>query len=639
MKLYLLIPFLPLAAFIINILLGKEILRDKAHWPSCLAIIGSFVISVFTLFDVIGGKIINEDLYTWIISGKFQVSIGFLIDQLTAVMLIVVTGVGSLIHIYSIGYMHGDKGYYRFFSYLSLFVFFMLMLVTSNNFLQLYVGWEGVGLCSYFLIGFWYEKKAAADAGKKAFIVNRFGDFGFAIGIFMVFLTFGTIHYAPVFSEVKNYIGQTVNFLGFEVDLITLIALLLFCGAVGKSAQIPLHVWLPDAMEGPTPVSALIHAATMVTAGVFLVARCNALFSLSPVAMSVVAIVGGITSFFAATIACVQNDIKRIIAYSTLSHLGMMFVACGVGAYAAGVFHLYTHAFFKALLFLGAGSVIHAVHHNDIQRMGGLRKFMPITYATMLLAALSAGGIPGFAGFFSKDEIVWSAFAAHTDVSKFVWLMMTGVAFFTPFYTFRMMFLTFHKKFRGTHHEHHHLHESPAVMTVPLMLLAVGAVAGGWINIPPVLGGGAQFAHFLEPVVGHPEFHGTHAQELGVMANSTTFALIGLILAGIFYLKKTNIPVKLAKDYNIFYLVLFNKYYVDELYNIIIVKPTMWIARRVLVGFTDAKIIEGIVNGVPYLVGVFSRALRRIQTGLAHHYGIFMAAGAFFIILYILLWR
>ncbi len=639
MDLYVLIPFLPLAAFIINILIGKEVLRDKAHWPSCLAIIGSFVISVITLIDVINGRIINHDLYTWIISGKFKVSIGFLIDQLTAVMLIVVTGVGSLIHIYSIGYMHGDKGYYRFFSYLSLFVFFMLMLVMSNNFLLLYVGWEGVGLCSYFLIGFWYEKKSAADAGKKAFIVNRFGDFGFALGIFMVFLTFGTIHYVPVFSEVKNYIGHTVNFLGWEVDLITLIALLLFCGAVGKSAQIPLHVWLPDAMEGPTPVSALIHAATMVTAGVFMVARCNAIFSLSPLAMNVVAIVGGITSVFAASIACVQNDIKRIIAYSTLSHLGMMFVACGVGAYAAGVFHLYTHAFFKALLFLGAGSVIHAVHHNDVQRMGGLKKYMPITYAVMFIAALSAGGIPGLAGFFSKDEIVWSAYASHTDVGRFVWILMTSVAFFTPFYSFRMIFLTFHKKFRGTHHEEHHLHESPKVMTIPLIILAIGAIAAGWVGIPPVLGGGAHFAHFLEPVVGHPEFHGTHAEELRIMTTSTTIAFIGLILAGIFYLKRTDLPVRLAKTFKIIYLILFNKYYVDELYNLLIVRPTLWTARQLLVGFTDAKIIEGIVNGVPKAIGVFSSKLRKVQTGIVHHYGIIMAAGAFFIILYILVWR
>ncbi|MEW6002226.1 MAG: NADH-quinone oxidoreductase subunit L [Nitrospirota bacterium] len=639
MEYYLLIPFLPLTAFVINILLGRDIIKDKAHWPSCLAIVGSFFIAVWTLIDVINGKTINEDLYTWIVSGKFKASVGFLIDQLTAVMLIVVSGVGSLIHIYSIGYMHGDKGYYRFFAYLSLFTFFMLMLVMANNFLQLYFGWEGVGLCSYFLIGFWFEKKSASDAGKKAFITTRVGDFGFALGVIMVFLTFGTVHYAPVFAEVKNFVGQTVNFLGFEVDLITLIALLLFCGAIGKSAQIPLHVWLPDAMEGPTPVSALIHAATMVTAGVFLVARTNPIFNLSEVAMNVVAVIGAVTSLFAATIATTQNDIKRIIAYSTLSHLGMMFLACGVGAYAAGVFHLYTHAFFKALLFLAAGSVIHAVAHNDIQRMGGLKKYMPITFLTMFVAALSAGGVPGFAGFFSKDEIIWSAFASGSPVGKFVWVLVTLVAFFTPFYSFRMIFLTFYGKFRGTHHEEHHLHESPSVMTIPLILLAAGALGAGWVGIPEILGGGAQFAKFLAPVVGHPEFHGTHAQELGVMGLSTTIALSGIVVALIWYLRKTDIPVRLAQAYNSIYRLLFNKYYVDELYHYIIIRPALWIANSFIDAFTDAKIIEGIVNGVPRSIGRFSEILRKVQTGLVHHYAILMAAGAFFIIALVLLVR
>jgi NADH-quinone oxidoreductase subunit L len=637
MKVYLLIPFLPLAAFVINILFGRGLIRDKAHWISCLAIIGSFIASVITGLDVINGKIINEDLYTWIIAGTFSVSFGFLIDQLTTVMLFVVTGVGSLIFIYSIGYMHGDKGYYRFFSYLSLFVFFMLMLVMSNNFIQLYLGWEGVGLCSYFLIGFWYEKKAAADAGKKAFITNRFGDFGFALGVFMIFLTFGSVHYAPVFAAVKDYIGHTVNFLGYEVDLITLIALLLFCGAIGKSAQIPLHVWLPDAMEGPTPVSALIHAATMVTAGVFMVARCNAIFNLSQVAMNVVAIVGGVTALFAATIATAQNDIKRIIAYSTLSHLGMMFLACGVGAYAAGVFHLYTHAFFKALLFLAAGSVIHAVHHNDIQRMGGLKKYMPITYITMFIAALSAGGVPGLAGFFSKDEIIWSAFASGSPVGKFVWILVTGVAFFTPFYSFRMIFLTFHSKFRGTHHEEHHLHESPAAMTIPLIILALGAVGIGWVGIPTILGGGSHFAEFLKPVVGHPEFHGTHAQEWGIMGLSTTIALTGLVIAAIFYLMKTDIPVRLARQFSPVYKLLFNKYYVDELYHHILIRPTLWVANRFIEGFTDAKIIEGIVNGVPRTIGRFAGTLRKVQTGLTQHYAIIMAGGVL-ILIALMLW-
>ncbi|MFZ6016792.1 MAG: NADH-quinone oxidoreductase subunit L [Nitrospirota bacterium] len=639
MESYVLIPFLPLAAFVINILIGKDLIRDKAHWVSCLTIIGSFIISVMTLIDVINGRVINEDLYTWIVSDKFRVSVGFLIDQLTAVMLIVVTGVGSLIFIYSIGYMHGDKGYYRFFAYLSLFVFFMLMLVMGNNFLMLYLGWEGVGLCSYFLIGFWFEKQSASDAGKKAFITCRFGDFGFALGVIMIFLTFGTIHYVPVFAEVKNFAGQTVNLLGYDVNLITLIALLLFAGAVGKSAQIPLHVWLPDAMEGPTPVSALIHAATMVTAGVFMVARCNPIFNLSETAMIVVAVTGAVTSLFAATIGTVQNDIKRIIAYSTISHLGMMFTACGVGAYAAGIFHLYTHAFFKALLFLAAGSVIHAVHHNDIQRMGGLKKYMLITYITMFVGALSAGGVPGFSGFFSKDEIIWSTFASGSPIGKLVWILMTTVAFFTPFYSFRMIFLTFHGKFRGTHHEEHHLHESPPVMTIPLILLAAGALGAGWVGIPHLLGGGAQIAEFLKPVLGHPELHGTHAQEWGVMSLSTTIALSGIVIAGIMYLAKTDIPLRLAKTFSGIYRTFFNKYYVDELYSLIIIRPVLWIANSFIEGFTDAKIIEGIVNGVPRSIGRFSEKLRKIQTGLAHHYAIIMAAGAFFIIALALLLR
>jgi len=652
MKLYLLIPFLPLTAFIINILLGKEVLRDKAHWPSILAVVGSFFITITSVLpQITAGKIINEDLYTWIVSGTFNASVGFLIDPLTAVMLIVVTTCASLIHIYAVGYMHGDTGYYRFFAYLSLFTFFMLMLIMANNFLQLYFGWEGVGLCSYFLIGYYFNKKSAADAGKKAFIVNRFGDFGFGIGVFMIFLTFGTLHYVPVFANAATMIGKTVNLLGWNVDLPTLIALLLFCGAVGKSAQIPLHVWLPDAMEGPTPVSALIHAATMVTAGVFLVARCSPIFNLSEFAMNTVAIIGALTMFFAATIAIVQNDIKRIIAYSTCSHLGYMFLACGVGAYAAGIFHLYTHAFFKALLFLAAGSVIHAVHTNDIQEMGGLKKYLPITYAVFVIAGLSAGGFPGLSGFFSKDEIIWSAYAAHTPVGKFVWILALAGAFFTPFYTFRLIFLTFHGKNRGGHDEHghgsghgshhgeHHIHESPWVMTIPLMLLAVGAVAAGWIGIPPILGGGAHFAEFLKPVVGHPEFHGTHAEEFGVMGLSTTLALIGLGLAAFLYLRKTDLPEKIAKQFSPIYKTLYHKYYVDELYNYTIVQPTLWIAKKILVAITDAKIIEGVVNGVPGSIGWFSGKLRKVQTGLAQHYGIFMAAGAVFIIALVLLLR
>ena len=639
MNSYLLIPFLPLAAFLINILFGRNFLKEKAHWVSILAVAGSWVVAVMTLVDILAGKpIINQDLYTWFVSGSFKVSVGFLIDELTAVMLIVVTTCSTLIHIYSVGYMHGDKGYYRFFAYLSLFTFCMLMLVMANNFLQLYFGWEGVGLCSYFLIGYYFDKKSASDAGKKAFIVNRFGDFGFGLGIIIIFLTFGTVYYEPVFSQVGGFANQTINFLGYDVHLMTLIALLLFCGSIGKSAQMPLHVWLPDAMEGPTPVSALIHAATMVTAGVFLVARCSPIFNLSETALMVVALTGAITSLFAATIGLVQNDIKRIIAYSTISQLGYMFLACGVGAYTAGIFHLYTHAFFKALLFLCAGSVMHAMAGElDLQKMGGLKKYMPVTYITMLLASLSIAGVPGFAGFFSKDEILWLAYSSPSPVGKFVWVIGTFVAFLTAFYSFRLIFLTFHGKFRGTHEQEHHLHESPKVMTIPLILLCVGAIASGWVGISPLLGGGAHFTEFMKPVLGHPEGHGTHSEEWMVMAISVIAGFSGIGLAYFMYLKRADIPVRLAARFSAVHKILFNKYYVDEFYSFIIVRPAIWIAKNILIGITDARIIEAIVNGVPKAIGAFSQQLRKMQTGFLQHYATIMAAGILIIVAFMLL--
>ncbi len=632
MKYYLLIPFLPLLAFLMNILLGRKLFRHQAHWPSTLAVLGSFLVSVLVLVDVLNGQSLNRDLYRWIISGKFQVSVGFLIDQLTAVMLIVVTSVSFLVHVYSIGYMHDDPGYYRFYSYLSLFTFSMLMLVMSNNFLQLYFGWEAVGLCSYLLIGFWYQKKSASDAGKKAFIVNRFGDFGFGLGVILIFLTLGTLHYTPVFETIGSLSERTVSIFGLEMNIITVIALLLFCGAVGKSAQLPLHVWLPDAMEGPTPVSALIHAATMVTAGVFLVARANPIFSLSHTAMNVVAVVGGITALFAATIALVQNDIKRVIAYSTVSQLGYMFLACGVGAYGAGIFHLYTHAYFKALLFLCAGSVMHAMGGElDCQKMGGLRKYMPVTYWTMLIASLSISGIPGLAGFFSKDEILFRAYAAG-GVGKFVWLLGTIAALLTAFYSFRLIFLTFHGEFRGTEEQKHHLHESPKAMTIPLLLLALGAAGAGWVGIPPLLGGGEHFAEYIAPVVGHPVGEATHVEEWMTMGLSVLVGLAGIITAWVFYLRKREIPVRLAETFQPIYRVLWNKYYFDELYDFIIVRPSIFVARNIIVGFTDGAIIEGIVNGVPAFIGWLGSHVRKVQSGLLQHYGTFMALGLFLLI-------
>jgi len=642
MAYYKLIPVLPLAAFWINILLGRRYIKNFAHWISVPAVLASWVIAVITLTDIVGGKVFNQDIYQWIVSDGFRVSVGFLVDPLTAVMLIVVTTVSSLVHIYSIGYMHDDPGYYRFFAYLSLFTFSMLMLVMANNFLQLYFGWEAVGLCSYFLIGFWYQKKSASDAAKKAFIVNRFGDFGFGLGVILLFLTVGTLHYVPAFAAIGSFVGHKISIFGTQYDLITVIALLLFCGAVGKSAQIPLHVWLPDAMEGPTPVSALIHAATMVTAGVFMVARCAPIFNLSPTAMMVVAVVGGITALFAGSIALVQNDIKRIIAYSTVSQLGYMFLACGVGAYAAGIFHLFTHAFFKALLFLGAGSVMHAMSGElDIQKMGGLKKYMPVTYWTFLLASLSISGIPGFAGFFSKDELLWQAFAAG-PTGKFVWALGALTALLTAFYSFRIIYLAFHGEFRGTEEQKHHLHESPKSMTIPLIILAIGAVGAGWVGIPPLLGEtfglehADKFGEFLAPVVGHPhpvaEF--SHSTEWGVMVLSIVLAFSGLLGAWYFYMKNTAVPKALREKFGFAYKVLWNKYYIDELYDYIIIRPVVWVAKNIIVAVTDGKIIEGVVNGVPAAIANFSQGLRRIQTGLTQHYALYMAFGLILIILY-----
>jgi len=630
---YTLIPLLPLIAFLINILLGRRLIRHRAHWISIPAVIGSFILSVSAFVDVYHGRVIDVNLYKWIISGSFSVPIGFLIDQLTAIMLIVVTSISSLIFIYSVGYMHGDKGYYRFFAYLSLFVFSMLMLVMSNNFLLLYFGWEAVGLCSYLLIGFWYERPSAANAGKKAFIVNRFGDFGFGLGVILIFLTFGSLEYLKVFSDAGSVIGQSMNIFGIEVDTITLICLLLFCGAVGKSAQIPLHVWLPDAMEGPTPVSALIHAATMVTAGVFMVARCNPLFNLSHTAMTTVAVVGGVTAIFAASIGLVQNDIKRIIAYSTVSQLGYMFLALGMGAYTAGIFHLYTHAYFKALLFLGSGSVIHALHDEmNIKKMGGLKKYMPVTYWTFLIASLSISGIPGLAGFFSKDEILYRTFLGG-GTGRMLWLLGTIAAFMTAFYSFRLIYVAFHGEFRGTEEQRHHLHESPPVMTIPLMLLAIGAVAAGWVGIPPLfVEHGDRIGEFLAPVLGHHEAKGAHSTEVMVMAISVIVSIAGILMAYIMYVRKTDLPERMGSAFKPLYNMLYNKYWVDELYSLTIVRPVLKASEKVFLGFFDGRIIEGVVNGLPALIASSSQRFRRIQTGLLSSYGLIMLIGAVIII-------
>jgi NADH-quinone oxidoreductase subunit L len=600
-------------------------------------VFGSFALSIITFAEVAGGKTINIDVFSWIVSGNFKVSMGFLIDPLTAIMLIVVTSISLVVHVYSAGYMHGDPGYSRYFSFLSLFTFSMLMLVTANNLLQLYFGWEAVGLCSYFLIGFWYEKQSAADAGKKAFIVNRVGDFGFGLGVILIFLYIGSISYADIFAGAGTLQGHTIALFGCTVDIVTLIALLLFCGAVGKSAQIPLHVWLPDAMEGPTPVSALIHAATMVTAGIFMVARFNPLFSLSVVAMNTVAVTGAVTSLFASTIALVQNDIKKIIAYSTVSQLGYMFLACGVGAYGAGIFHLFTHAYFKALLFLCAGSVMHAMSGElDIQKMGGLRKYMPVTFWTFLIASLSIAGVPGLAGFFSKDEILWLAYNGGT-VGRIVWVLGSLGAGLTAFYTFRIVYVAFFGDFRGTPEQERHLHEPPASMTVPMIILAVGALSSGWIGISPLFGGSNWIEHFFAPVLGHPHVHGTDLEEWTVVLISAAMALTGILASTICYRWKPELPKLLGEKFDGVYKMLWNKYYVDELYDHMIVRPAYWLATTVLAGFTDATIIEGIVNGIPTLIGRFSDRLRKIQSGYVQHYAISMAIGLFILLAFVLI--
>ena len=630
----LLIPFVPLFSFFITFLCGKQ-LGVRSHWIPLVAILTSFCCAVYAFFQVKNGHTVNQDLYTWISSGSLQVSVGFLLDELTAVMLIVVTSVSTLVHIYSVGYMKGEDGYYRFFSYLSLFTFSMLMLVLGNNFLQLFFGWEAVGLSSYLLIGFYYEKVSAADAGKKAFIVNRFGDFGFILGLFLIYASFGTLHYEPVFAHMDQIATRTFTLLGMTFNLPTAIALLLFCGAMGKSAQLPLHVWLPDAMEGPTPVSALIHAATMVTAGVFLVARCNPIFSLSPMALNVITIVGSITCLFAALIALTQTDIKRVVAYSTVSQLAYMFIACGVGAYGAGIFHLFTHAFFKALLFLGCGSIILAMHHEqEVRFMGGLKKYLPVTYWTFLLASLSISGVPGFAGFFSKDEILAMAFASPLGAGKFGWFIGTLVAGITAFYSFRLFFLIFHGPFRGTEEQKDHLQESPPVVTIPLILLAIGAVSSGWFGIPAVLGGGAHWGHFLEPVVGHPLGHPSHALEIILMVISVAAGGCGILLAYHLYIKHPEQPQQIRDRFSALYTLSKNKFYIDELYGASIVQPMLRFSRRFVLQFFDIGLIERVVNGLPALIGRFSSRIRRVQDGLVSHYLAYMGGGVIVIFLW-----
>ncbi|MEK6779122.1 MAG: NADH-quinone oxidoreductase subunit L [Candidatus Deferrimicrobiota bacterium] len=605
---------------------------------------GAFVVALLSMLELAArsahDRLFVQVLFPWIEAGGFSAAAALQLDPLSSVMILVVTGVGFLIHVYSVGYMSHEKAFARYFVYLNLFTFAMLILVLGSNYLLMFVGWEGVGLCSYLLIGYWYEKKSASDAGKKAFIVNRIGDFGFILGLFLLFWTFGTVNYTEVFARIPLLSASGT----LTPAIATAITLLFFLGAVGKSAQIPLYVWLPDAMEGPTPVSALIHAATMVTAGVYMVARSNALYLLSPVSMGVVAAVGAATAIFSATIGITQNDIKRVLAYSTVSQLGYMFLACGVGAFTAGIFHLMTHAFFKALLFLGSGSVIHALSgEQDMRKMGSLRKHLPITFTTMFVATLAIAGIPGLSGFFSKDEILWKAFSSvHGHL--ILWAIGTLAAGVTAFYMFRLVFMTFFGESRMEPQVEKHVHESPYSMTVPLMLLAVLSVVGGWVGIPAVLGGYNYFEAWLAPVFGHGAEgaaahgggHAPVALELGLMAGSVAVALCGIGLAWYLYRVRTGKPKEIAEAMPGLYDVVLNKYYVDEIYDILIVRRirdgSVWLWQAF-----DAMFIDGIVNGVAAVVRGAGDAVRRLQTGMVGNYAFSLLLGAVFIVGYILI--
>jgi NADH-quinone oxidoreductase subunit L len=641
-----LIPLFPAIGFLINGLFGRPLGKKVVSWvgPSVIGL--SFLTSILIFLELIGRpptqRLFEKVIFDWVVSGSFQTVIGYQIDPLSILMALVVSGVSFFIHIYSVGYMHDDPGYTRYFTYLNLFVFMMLNLILANNFLLMFVGWEGVGLCSYLLIGFWYERDSASNAGKKAFVVNRVGDFGFILGIFLIFINFGTLDFTDIFGSLQK------NPHLLDTATVTTITILLFVGACGKSAQIPIYVWLPDAMEGPTPVSSLIHAATMVTAGVYMVARCNVLYSLAPIAMAIVAIIGVATAIYTASIGFCQNDIKKVLAYSTISQLGYMFLGVGVGAFSAGIFHLMTHAFFKGLLFLGAGSVMHALSGElDMRKMGALRKKIPVTFWTFFIATLAIAGIPGLSGFFSKDEILWQAFSSSHG-HFLLWLVAAIAAGMTAFYMFRALFMTFFGQSRVDEHVAHHIHESPKIMTVPLMVLAVLSVIGGYIGVPHVLGGANHIHEFLAPVLGGgaepAKVHagisilsqawassgeaGGHSAtlELLMMVISVVIALIGIGIAYLFYVKNPAIPKMLAEKWKGLYNLVFNKYYVDELYEILFINSLKNLGTGLWKGFDDF-VIDGLINGVAYLIGWISGGLRKIQTGVVQNYAFSIIIG------------
>ncbi len=620
-----LIPLFPLVGALANALFGRRT-GHLAHWVAVPALGLGFVTSCLVFARVLHGETYVGQLFPWINAGAFTTAVAVQVDQLTAIMLLVVTGVGFLIHLYSAGYMHDDPSFARFFTYLNLFVFSMVMLVLAGDFLLLYVFWEAVGLCSYLLIGFWYEKKSATDAGKKAFIVNRVGDFGFGLGIMLIWTTFGTLSYGEVFSKATDAVGAGTYLA---------IALLLFTGACGKSAQLPLFTWLPDAMEGPTPVSALIHAATMVTAGVYMVARCHKLFEMAPLSLEIVAWVGGLTALFAATIGLAQTDIKRVLAYSTISQLGYMFVGVGVGAYAAGIFHLVTHAFFKALLFLGAGSVIHGLHgEQDLRKMGGIAPRMLVTTVTFLVGAVGLAGLPPFAGFFSKDEILAATF--HHEGHRLLWAILLAGVFLTALYTARLVLLAFFGSPRMSREQAHHIHESPAVMTLPLGVLAILTAVAGFVGVPS--SHGTAFERFLAPVLPFKEAEHGGVASLALAAVSVIAALAGVFVAWLVYGRGQVDASKIGVPTNPFHRLLLNKYYVDEIYDALIVKPIyrlcLWCAQ-----VFDVKVIDGLVNGVATAVVAWALGLRRIQTGYVMNYALGMLLGAVALVAFLLVAR
>ena len=624
-----LVPAFPLLGFLLNGFLGKRFGTRFVTFIGPLAIALSFAQSLVLFFQMleIEGNVLNEHLYTWISSGSFEAGINFQVDQLSGLYLLVITGVGFLIHVYSVGYMHGESGYYRFFAYLNLFVFFMLILVLGDSFLLMFVGWEGVGLCSYLLIGYYFEKDSAAEAAKKAFLFNRVGDFGVLSAVLLIFLTFGSIEFGTINNEA-------VSRLEYGGGLVTAITLLLFLGATGKSAQIPLYVWLPDAMEGPTPVSALIHAATMVTAGLYMVARLSHLFVLAPFTMNVIAVVGTVTALLAATVAITQTDIKRVLAYSTVSQLGYMFLAMGVGAFGAGVFHVMTHAFFKALLFLGSGSVILAVHHEqDMRKMGALKNKLPITYITMLLGTLAISGIPFFSGFFSKDEILWKAYSSPLG-NPWLWGVGFLTAGLTAFYMFRMIYLTFHGESRVDSHTAEHVHESPLSMTIPLMILALLAVTGGFFGVPHVFhlipnGMENYFQGFFTEI---PSGHGAVSTEWTLMGFSVAFALLAWFVAGKLYHSGFDLASRLRSKCEPLYQLSLNKWYVDEFYNSVIIQPGRLFSTHILWRLFDQNVIDRAVNTTADVARMVGNSIRPLQNGLTQNYALIFTLGAFLIL-------